>query len=823
MIKQYLEIKKRYPDAILFFRLGDFYEMFFDDAHIASKILGIVLTSRNKYEGAEVPMCGVPHHSADQYIRKLVQSGYKVAICEQLEDPSKARGIVKRDVVRVVTPGTLDDEEGDYSYIAALYKNKSEGCFGLVLYDACISKGKAALLSSERALLAELVKASPREFVVPRDMDVSFLRKHFSSPFITKVEDGSTEGFEGFPFEVRKAASLLSSYLKETFKNGRSDLHIALYNPKGFLFIDDVTEKNLELFRPLYGEDSRGTLFYHLLRTETPMGSRLLREAIKYPLIDVELIKKRHDAVDELVSKGDLSKIRSVLSGVRDIERIASRVEGGRATPRDLSILRDSLSFAIELEGVVEDFSSELLKFKVGRLKGLYLLLKKALSERPPISIKDGGVIRDGFDEELDELRFFLRDVEGVLKELEERERRRTGISSLKVGYNKVFGYYIEVTRPNLKKVPKDYVRKQTLVSSERFITAELKELEAKVLSSEEKILKREEELFSGLVEEVGRYTGEIKKLSESIALVDLLCAFAQIAIERSYIRPQVDSESRILIKDGRHPVVEILMGPGEFIPNDVYLDKGSSQVLIITGPNMAGKSTYVRQVALIVLLAQMGSFVPASSAKIGVVDRIFSRIGATDNISLGRSTFMVEMEETANILRNITPNSLVILDEIGRGTSTYDGLSIAWSVCEYLHDHPNRPFVLFATHYHELSDLEREKNRVKNLCVKVQERGSSIVFLRKVSPGRADKSYGISVARLAGLPGEVIERAYQLLKGFEGKGAPCKVVELPERSSIVEFIKGIDLLNTTPLEAINILAELCSMVKADKKAAGGS
>ncbi len=824
MVKQYLEIKKKYPDAILFFRLGDFYEMFFEDAYKASKILGIALTARNRYDdGSEVPMCGVPHHSASQYIKKLVEHGFKVAICEQLEDPSKAKGIVKRDVVKVVTPGTIDDEDKVCNFIASIFKKGKR--FGVIFFDPSISKGRGTVVSSERALMVELIKANPSEFLVEEGFDSSMIKRSFYKPFITSrtiKENLSHPILQGLPEELKGAGRLLVSYLEET--GSSSDIEIEIYSPSSFLMIDDITERNLELFKPLYGDDERGTLYFLLNRTQTHMGNRMLIESIKYPFTDISKIEERLDTVEELVDRReDRERIKKILSYIKDLDRLSSRLSSGRISPRDLALLRDSIFYSLELEDICRGFKSNLIKrIKASDLKELLSLLSRALTERPPLSVKEGGVIKKGYDEELDELRNFKSKADEILKELEEKEKNRTKIPSLKIGYNKVFGYYIEITKTHLSKVPKDYIRKQTLTSAERFINAELKDLEAKILSCEERIIEREEKLFEEIKEKAKTFVPKIKELSKSIGLLDLVVSFAEVSDEKKYTRPDVDEEDRILIKDGRHPTVESLLPPGDFIPNDTLLDKNAHQILLLTGPNMSGKSTYVRQVALIVLLAQMGCFVPASSAKIGIVDRIFTRIGATDNISLGRSTFMVEMSETANILKNITPRSLIVLDEIGRGTSTYDGISIAWSVCEFLHDLPERPLTLFATHYHELADIASSKKRVKNLTVAVSERDGEIVFLRKIKPGRASRSYGITVAKLAGIPDDVIKRAEEILRYLEERssGKTIKRVSFVKEENIdlIEILNSIDLINMTPLEALNKLAELKNLIRKEVK-----
>jgi len=858
MMEQWHHFKNLYRDAILFFRAGDFYEMFFEDAKLAARELGITLTTRGKERGKDIPLAGIPYHALEPYLAKLVKKGYKVAICEQVEDPKKAKKVVKRDVVRVVTPGTLIEdnllEEKSSNYLAAISKSR-EG-YGLALVELSTGEFLVTEFSGRKAkekLLDELALNRPAEVILEESFfealegeikklgasvspyrDEAFLHslasraiaQHFRLPDIRGL------GLEEKSLAVSAAGAALS-YLKETQKAALEHIsRIRLYSREEYMIIDNITERNLELIRNLRDGSTRGTLLEVLDYTSTPMGGRLLRKWILHPLKNVKEIKRRLEAVEELYIKSfEREKIEENLKEIRDLERIIARVSYGSANARDLLALKNSLLSLPEIRAELEGFSSELLKElsqSLDPLEELTSLLERAIVDNPPVTVREGGMIKEGFSSELDELKKAVLEGKEWIAELEERERRRTGISSLKVGYNSVFGYYIQVTKPNLKLVPEYYIRKQTLANAERFIIPELKEKEALILGSEEKIKEMEYSLFLKLREACAEKTERIQAIAESIAELDVLISLARAAFENSYVKPEVYNGEEIIIEDGRHPVVEKNLG--EFIPNHTRLNK-NERLLIITGPNMAGKSTYLRQVALIVLLAQMGSFVPASRAKIGVVDRIFTRVGASDDLASGRSTFMVEMQETANILNNATENSLIILDEIGRGTSTFDGLSIAWAVAEFLHERIKCK-ALFATHYHHLAELEKILNGVKNYHIEVQEDGDDIIFLRKIVEGSADRSYGIQVAKLAGLPGEVIESAFGVLKRLEEEEvADEKIIakrlrrkklekvlkdrsqrtlfEIPATEPIVEEIKAIDVNNLTPLEALNKLAEL--------------
>lgn len=823
-MRQYLELKARYPDCILFFQMGDFYEMFFEDALTASRILDIALTTREKGKENPIPMCGVPVKVAASYISKLLDHGYKVAICDQVEDPRQARGLVKREVVRVVTPGMVIEEENlpeGNNYLASLYPQG--GRYGLVLLDLSTGEFRGGLMQEEGLLLAELKRNAPREFLLPEGEEFlkGWLSKELDRVLIEFLPEGDFSELDdpllsgSVPLEVKRAASAVLRYVRAT--QGNEPLHIRpfeTYELKEFLVIDETTQRNLELVQPQRGGP---TLFSVLDFTVTSMGRRKLRHWLLYPLLDLGAIRERQEAVGELKDHPvERSKLREWLKGLLDLERLCSRLALNRVTPRDLGLLREGLRRIPEIVQVLEAFSSPLLKRIRSYLQvpqELLELLERALVDDPPQSLSEGGVIREGYNQELDELRRLSRDAKRWIAELEERERQRTGIPNLRVGYNQVFGYYIEVTRSNLHLVPKDYIRKQTLVGAERFVTAELKEYEEKVLSAEERIKGLERELFSALREHTLGFLRQLQLIAQGLAIVDVLQSLAEVASRNHYVRPEVHEGDEIVILEGRHPVIEKSI-PEPFVPNDTRLDLKDNQILIITGPNMAGKSTYIRQVALIVLMAHMGSFVPAKEAKIALTDRVFSRIGASDDIARGQSTFMVEMKETATILREATWRSLVILDEIGRGTSTYDGISIAWAVVEHLHN-VNRSKTLFATHYHELVELERLLPRVKNYHIAVREYRGEIVFLRELRPGGMSKSYGIQVAKLAGLPEVVLERAKEVLRELERRAQERALVGKKElqlslfhqpRSRVLEELRSIDPNYLTPLDALKLL-----------------
>lgn len=854
MIRQYLKIKKRYPDAILFFRLGDFYEMFFEDAHIASKILGITLTSRNKSEKGRIPMCGVPYHSSEHYVSKLLKHGYKVAICEQVEDPKLAKGIVERRVVKVLTPGVILDVEKldskSNNFLAGLFWWK--GYFGLAYTDISTGEFKTTSFSSVEDLKDELSNLEPKEILIPKTLPekdnlVSFFAGSWN-PLVTVLE--------GWIWDVESAEELLKEclglhtldalglrehpesivacgsviyYLKETQLGNIPVLDIPLYYERSqYMLIDEFTKRNLELFGSIRGSLKRESLLGVLDETLTPMGGRLLKHWIAYPLLNIDAINERLESVEELRNRADLRKrLRDRLKEIGDIERLIGRITTTSVKPRDLGTLRYSLDFIRELKQLLEDSGSKLLlriQQEMDSLKDIKDFLDSALSDELPLSIRDGGVIREGFNRELDELRAVKQSGRRWIVELEAREKRSTGIGSLKVGYNQVFGYYIEVTKPNLHLVPSTYIRKQTLANAERFITPELKEYEERIVNAHARIIELESELFGDIRKRVATECDRIRRTAHAIAQLDVLSSFSEVASRCNYSRPEINTSGTLEIKAGRHPVVERMdLGEG-FVPNDVKLDREENQVLIITGPNMAGKSTLIRQVALIVLMAQIGSFVPADHAKVGIVDRIFTRVGASDNLARGQSTFMVEMIETAYILRHATRDSLVILDEIGRGTSTFDGISIAWAVAEFLHDLGCK--TLFATHFHELSQLAVSRRRVKNYNVFVKEDGDKIVFARKLVPGAVSHSYGIQVARLAGVPEKVLKTANRVLMSLEkthsragGRAVGSTQLSLFERfdknfpdNTLIEVlkeIKNIEPLTISPLEALSRLIEI--------------
>ena len=853
-IRQYLQIKSQHPDAILFFRMGDFYEMFFEDAHIASKELDIALTSRDRDKGKKdrIPLCGVPHFAADTYISKLLQKGYKVALCDQVEDPRLAKGIVKREVVRVYTPGLALDAihvgTGDNQYLMGIC---AEGeVFGLAFLDISTGEFKACQTSGVESFLTEALRNEPKEMLAFTDFQqhacFGRFKKHFENALINFIDASPSEAtrssreaeldsFQNKAPLAARAAAMVLHYAEANQKRILSHVQpLTLYWVHDFMIVDETTKKNLELEHSLFDQGKRGSLFWVLDETVTGMGSRKLKQWLNYPLIVLREIDGRLESVAELKEKKlERKRVRESLQGIQDIERLASRIFLGHANPRDLVGLKNSLQLLPRLKEALQPFASPLLNQVASEMDDfgdLVRLLESAVVDDPPLAVKEGGIIKPHYHQELDNLRGISKEVKGWILQLEAEERKRTKIPSLKIRYNQVFGYYIEVTRSNLHLVPGDYERKQTLVNAERFITPALKEFETKVLGAEEAICQLEYRLFEEIRERVGMATSRLQKTASLIGLLDVLGALAEIADRHHYVRPTLHEGDEISICDGRHPVLERMDLKERFVPNDTFLNGQENQILIITGPNMAGKSTYLRQVALIVLMAQIGSFVPAREAQIGVIDRIFTRIGALDNIMMGQSTFMVEMSETARILNQATSRSLVILDEIGRGTSTFDGLSIAWAVAEYLHDLPLlRPKTLFATHYHELTELSLTKERVKNFNVAVKEWNGEIIFLRKIVEGGANRSYGIQVARLAGLPGKVIDRAKEILSNLEKgeldasgmpKIATAKGPSAAPRPSpqlnlfyrpdpMSSELKKIRIDEVTPLEALNILAEL--------------
>jgi DNA mismatch repair protein MutS len=867
-MRQYRKIKAQYPDAIVLFRMGDFYETFEEDAKITSRVLGITLTKRANGAAADVPLAGFPHHSLDTYLPKLVKAGYKVAICEQLEDPKLARGIVKRDVIEIITPGVaisdklLDNRANNF--VCAIYiKNNHAG-----VSFADISTGEFYATEVDVEQLANLIETiSPSEILVMKSMKEKIegiLSEAKLKPALTKLEDWifnfdyafeiltghfQTHSLKGFGLDELElgtiSAGAVMHYLQETQRTKLSHIRkISRYNISDYMILDPATKRNLEIATSYSGESTYGTLLSILDRTRTPMGSRLLKKWILRPLKKLELIQKRLKAVSELFESQKMRKeLASELSGLGDIERLISRIAirahlpgtTGRANPRDLVNLKQALKKIPNIKSKLQSARSETLRKIYDLLNpvdDVVRLIELSIVNDPPATVSDGGVIRDGYNAELDELRSIARSGKEFIAGLQQRERDRTGIPTLKVDYNSVFGYYIEVTKAHLDKIPPDYIRKQTLKGAERFVTPELKEYEEKIITAEEKISALEAELFNEIREKVSEHAEIIQKNAQLIAMLDCFISLAEVAVENNYTCPVVDEGDVIEIKNGRHPVVEKILPPGEsFVPNDTYLDNRENQIIIITGPNMSGKSVYLRQIGLIVLLAQIGSFVPAGSARIGIVDRIFTRVGASDNIAGGESTFLVEMHEMANILNNATPKSLILLDEVGRGTSTFDGISIAWAITEYLHENPKlRAKTVFATHYHELNELAEFLPRVKNFKADVREVGDKVIFLHKIVPGYADHSYGIEVAKMAGLPPEVTERAKEILKNLENKelttqspkgdkrrkeireGFQISLFEINDK--LRDEILKLDLDNMTPLQALLKFNEIKEKIK---------
>lgn len=856
MIRQYLEIKEKYADYILFYRMGDFYEMFYEDAKTASRVLEITLTSRNKHEKTPVPMCGVPVKAAELYLGRLIEKGYKVAICEQTEDPATARGLVKRDVVRVVTPGMvvnsdlLDARTNNFIISVCI---REQQC-GLCCLDLSTGAFRVTQSADIRAVLEEARRIGPSEILLPEsapaDPAYKAFLESFSGAAVTRIDDEAfahgparkrlleqfrTRSLEGFGCEALKAgvsaAGAALAYVRETQKREIEHLSgLETYFLDEYLQIDDISCRNLELLANLRSGTRQATLLSVLDVTVTAMGGRKIKHWIRYPLRDPAAVVLRQDAVDQMVGHSARRKaVRAALKSVADMERLESKIVMGQANARDLVALRRSIEALPEIYGLLEAMDTELLvpdRSVSPQLDALAGEIGRAVVDDPPPAVNEGGMIRTGYDEKLDELIAIARDGRSYLARLEAREKEKTGIPTLKVRYNKVFGYYIEVSRSYAESVPAHYVRKQTLVNAERYITDELKSFEAKVLGAQEQRAILEYEIFCRLRQSVAECHKAIRSAAGFVARLDVVAALAEVAVQNDYVRPNINTGGVIQIEDGRHPVVEKLIEGERFVPNTVCLDNRENQLLIITGPNMAGKSTVLRQVALIVLMAQMGSFVPAARADIAVTDRIFTRVGALDNLSQGQSTFMVEMEETANIMNNATPDSLVIMDEIGRGTSTFDGLSIAWAVAEYLHDlHGTGVKSMFATHYHELTELPRIRQRVKNYNISVREVGGEIIFLHQLVAGGTNRSYGIEVARLAGMPQKVVERARKVLENVEKQGhvlgrdaaSPArrrrpkqKPVQLPlfrgPEEIVLEKIKQADILRMTPLEAINFL-----------------
>ncbi len=873
MMQQYLETKKAYQDCILFYRLGDFYEMFFEDALTASRELEITLTGKSCGQEERAPMCGVPYHAVDSYLNKLVSKGYKVAICEQVEDPKNARGIVKREVIRVVTPGTnlnlqaLDDSKNNYLLCVAYFPGK----IGMSVADVTTGDYYLTEVEDIRKLQDEINKYAPSEVICnepffvsgydieelktrlqvsvyslqPYYFDENGCKKTLMKHFHVNTLKGL--GVEDFPVGLTAAGALMQ-YLYETQKTSLTHItHIYPYLSSRYMLLDSSTRRNLELAETLREKQKKGSLLGVLDRTKTAMGGRLLRKYIEQPLIDKERVEKRLDAVEALNKRSvDREEMREYLQAVYDLERLLGRVSYKSANPRDLIALKNSLAMLPSLRTVLTDFEAPLLAEileHMDPLQDIYKLIDDAIMEEPPIAVKEGGIIKEGFNDSVDALKKAKTDGKKWLAELEETDRERTGIKNLRIKYNKVFGYYFEVTNSYKGQVPEDYVRKQTLANAERYTTPRLKELEDTILNAEDKLFGLEYDLFCEIREAIAGEVERIQKTARAVARLDVFTSLAAVAEQNHYVRPSLNEKGVIDIKEGRHPVVEQMIDNDMFIANDTHLDDKKHCIAVITGPNMAGKSTYMRQVALIVLMTQIGSFVPAKKADIGIVDRIFTRVGASDDLASGQSTFMVEMNEVANILRNATPNSLLVLDEIGRGTSTFDGLSIAWAVIEHI---SNRRILgaktLFATHYHELTELEGKMDNVNNYCIAVKEKGDDIVFLRKIVRGGADKSYGIQVAKLAGVPDMVIDRAKEIVEQLSdnditgkvqsievnrGRGEAKKTVRYDEvdleqislfdtvrDEDVIKELTEIDVGNLTPVDALNTLYRLQNRLK---------
>ncbi len=803
-MQQYLEIKAQYPEALLFYRMGDFYELFMDDALIAAPVLEIALTSRDRQAENPIPMCGVPYHAAENYIAKLVSAGFKIAICDQVEDPKKAKGLVRRAVTRVITPGLILENQNlaakQSNYLAAVSHSARDGCFGLAYIDISTAEFRTVEVNSADVLLDELLRVSPKELLLAKGEEDSWIKQleQYISLAVTRLDPNDFDrkraeerlidhfkvhSLEGFGIDRLgpgvEAAGAILSYMQTNLLGSCNHITKLLpYSRSDYMVLDEATVRNLEVFQSTSFQGRKGSLLDILDRTQTAMGGRKLQQWLRYPLLDLKLIIDRRNAIKELVeSPTARSEILSYLKEVGDIERLNGRNSAGLSNPRDLVSLGKSLQALSFLQRIVNECSSEKIVEIVDswdNLEDVSGAIESSLVDPPPLNTNAGGVIRTGVDPELDRYSRLSRDAKGWMAEYEVQERKRTGISSLKVRYNKVFGYYIEISKANLSSAPQDYVRKQTLVGAERFLTEELKNFETQILESDEKRLEIEQRIFSDLRLSIARESERIRKMAEKIAELDCLAALAEVAAKNDYCMPDLHTGDSIRIRDGRHPVIEHFLRDGSFVPNDLDMDQESRQVLIITGPNMAGKSTILRQAALIVLMAQIGSFIPASEASIGLVDRIFTRVGASDDLARGRSTFLVEMQETANILYQATSRSLIILDEIGRGTSTFDGMSIAWATAEYLHDFNGMGIkTLFATHYHELTELAKSRPRVQNFNVAIKEWENEIIFFHKMVPGGVNRSYGIQVARIAGIPPEVIYRAREILNRLENGEAP--------------------------------------------------
>ena len=874
MMKQYMETKSQYQDCILFYRLGDFYEMFFDDALTASRELEITLTGKNCGQEERAPMCGVPYHAVEGYLNKLVSKGYKVAICEQVEDPKTAKGIVKREVVRIVTPGTnldtqaLDESKNNYIMCIVYIADR----YGVSVADITTGDYFVTEIEDSAKLMDEIYRFSPSEIICNEafymsGMDLEGMKDRLGITIYSldawyfddavcrqklldhfKVSSFAGLGLADYDCGVISAGALLQ-YLLETQKNNLTNLtHITPYTSGKYMMLDSSTRRNLELCETLREKQKRGSLLWVLDKTKTAMGARTLRKYVEQPLIDKKEIERRLDAVQELKEQViSREELREYLSPVYDLERLITKITYGTANPRDLTAFRTSLEMLPPIRYILQDMQCDLLKSimeDLDPLEDLCSLITNAIREEPPIAMKEGNIIRDGYNEEVDKLRRAKSDGKDWLAKLENDEREKTGIKNLRIKYNKVFGYYLEVTNSYKDLVPEYYTRKQTLANAERYITPELKELEDMILGAEDKLYALEYEIYTDVRDTIAAEVERIQQTAKAVAALDVVASLALVAERNNYVRPKINEKGVIDVKEGRHPVVERMIPNDMFIANDTYLDDKKHRISIITGPNMAGKSTYMRQTALIALMAQVGSFVPAKSANICISDRIFTRVGASDDLASGQSTFMVEMTEVANILRNATSKSLLILDEIGRGTSTFDGLSIAWAVVEYISD--SRLLgakTLFATHYHELTELEGKIDNVNNYCIAVKEKGDDIVFLRKIVKGGADKSYGIQVAKLAGVPDLVINRAKEIVEELSEEDITNRVSEIAVKDKIskkkpkakkydevdiaqmslfdtvkdddvLEELKNLDVGNMTPIDALNTIYRLQNKLK---------
>ena len=856
MMKQYFEIKEKNKDCILFYRLGDFYEMFYEDAILASRELELTLTGRDCGQEERAPMCGVPFHSCEGYIAKLVSKGYKVAICEQTEDPKAAKGLVKRDIIRVITPGTVMEQsmldESRNNYICSMYSSDKK--IGICFCDISTGELYATDISGRdyyRILTNQLASYSPREILFGGDIiNLKQLPEFIKSKLSAGVEMLDDDKFElslcretveqQFPDEMHlisdkpvviSSVGALISYLRETQMSGLERInHLEIYNESQYMRLDYNTQRNLELTQTMLSKTKRGSLLWVIDKTKTAMGKRLIRSWLDHPLMNISKINNRQSAVEELVNDTVLRlELTATLSGIYDIERIMTKIVYGSANARDLRSLCSAITDLPQISDLISGCQSSYMRMiykDLDLLEDIHSLIDSAIVDDPPFSVREGGMIREGYNEELDIVNSDMNNSKDILSQIEAQEREKTGIPKLKIGYNRVYGYFLEVTNFYKNLVPDTYIRKQTLTGSERYITPDLKDLESRILGAKDRAIAMEYTLFETIRTTVSDNLERIQNTAKALATLDALTSLANVASDNRYVRPEVNQSTAIVIKDSRHPVVELLLRDSSFVPNDVNLDTKGERVDIITGPNMAGKSTYMRQIALIVLMAQMGSFVPASSAKIGIVDSIFTRVGASDDLASGQSTFMVEMNEVANIVKNATSKSLLILDEIGRGTSTFDGMSIARAVLEYCADKKKLGAkTLFATHYHELSVMEQLLDGVKNYSIAVKKRGDDITFLRRIVPGGADDSYGIEVAKLAGVPNTIINRAKEILADLESGKAETIIEKVNVNedtqlslmgvasSPVIDKLKSVDLNTLTPIEAMNLLYELKNMI----------